>query len=191
MSGWLRFDNPGGEAGTTINDGKRFLGSVVVAKGSSAPNLLGKFNDKTALEADRTGGGCDGNVYFSWSRFTGIGISNIYFSRSLDHGATWSSPMLITSNISNVQDPSIAVTGNGHVYVTFDMGSNNNGQPDAVGIAKSTDCGGTFAKPVVAVTYIPYNAQDIETPQPIPPGAPSMIRYRRMRRLLGAGPRLR
>src|SRR5713226_3098222 len=40
---WVaRFDNPGGEAGATINDGKRFLGSTVVTKGSSAPNLLGK-----------------------------------------------------------------------------------------------------------------------------------------------------
>jgi hypothetical protein len=167
---WVaRFDNPGGESGATTDDGKRFLGTTTVAKGSSAPNLLGKFNDKTALEADRTGGACDGNVYFSWSRFTGVGVSNIYFSRSLDHGATWSSPMLLTSNIANVQDPSIAVTGNGHVYVTFDMGATQSGQPNAVGIAKSTDCGGTFAKPVVAVTYIPYNAQDIQTPQPIPP----------------------
>ena len=78
---WVaRFDNPGGEHGATIDDGKRFLGSTTVAQGSSAPNLLGKFNDKTALEADRTGGACDGNVYFSWSRFTGIGVSNIYFS---------------------------------------------------------------------------------------------------------------
>src|SRR5215469_14036122 len=169
---WVaRFDNPGGENGATINDGKRFLGMTMVAKGSSAPNLLGKFNDKTALEADRTGGACDGNVYFSWSRFTGAGVSNIYFSRSLDHGVTWSSPMLLTSNIANVQDPSIAVTGNGHVYVSFDMGATQNGQPNAVGIAQSTDCGATFAKPVVAVTYTPYTAQDIQTPQPVPPGS--------------------
>src|SRR5215469_837836 len=167
---WVaRFDNPGGENGATINDGKRFLGMTMVAKGSSAPNLLGKFNDKTALEADRTGGACDGNVYFSWSRFTGGGVSNIYFSRSLDHGVTCSSPMLLTSTVANVQDPSMAVTGNGHVYVSFDMGATQNGQPDGVGVAKSTDCGATFAKPIVLATYVPYNAQDIQTPQPIPP----------------------
>ena len=35
------FDNPAGEGGNTQNDGKRFRGSVVVGKGSSAPNLLG------------------------------------------------------------------------------------------------------------------------------------------------------
>src|SRR5437763_3162674 len=74
------FDNPSGENGNTINDGKRFVRTEIVARGSSAPNLLGKFNDKTAIEADRTGGACDGNVYYAWSRFTGnVGQSNIYF----------------------------------------------------------------------------------------------------------------
>jgi hypothetical protein len=167
---WVaRFDNPKGEDGPTHSDGTRFLGSTIVAKGSSAPNLLGKFNDKTAIEADRTGGTCDGNVYFAWSRFTGVGISNIYISRSVDHGATWSTPMLLTSNIADVQDPSIAVTGNGHVYVTFDIGALKNGEPNGgIGVAKSTDCGATFSKAKVLTTYLPYNAQDIQTPQPIP-----------------------
>ena len=33
-----------------------YCGTTVVAHGSSAPNLLGEFHDKTAIEADRTGG---------------------------------------------------------------------------------------------------------------------------------------
>src|SRR5689334_15487303 len=37
------FDNPGGDAGNTFNDGKRFVGSQIVVTGSSAPNLLGVF----------------------------------------------------------------------------------------------------------------------------------------------------
>lgn len=168
---WVaRFDNPGGESGNTLNDGKRFLGSVMVAKGSSAPNLLGKFNDKTALEADRTGGACDGHVYFSWSRFTG-NSSNIYFSRSTNHGVTWSQPMMLTSNVMNVQDPDIAVTGNGNVYVTFDQGATRSGQQDAVMMAKSTDCGATFSKPTLVTTFTTYTAQDVVSPQPVPPAA--------------------
>lgn len=162
------FDNPDGEGGNTLDDGKRFVGSVRVANGSSAPNTLGKFNDKTAIEADRTRGACDGNVYFAWSRFTG-NSSNIYFSRSTDHGQTWSAPANLTSNVQNVQDPDIAVTGNGHVYVTFDQGATRNGQTDAVLIAKSSDCGASFAKPVLVSAYTLYEAQDISSPQPVPP----------------------
>lgn len=170
---WVgRFDNPDGENGNTLNDGKRFLGSVIVAKGVSAPNFLGKFNDKTAIEADRTGGACDANVYFAWSRFT-TNASNIYFSRSTDHGETWSTPVSLTSNVQNVQDPDISVTGNGHVYVTFDQGPTHSGQQDAVLIAKSTDCGKTFAKPQVVTTFTPYNAQDVVSPQPVPTQAAS------------------
>ena len=41
--------------------------------------------------------------------------------------------MLLTSNVANVQDPEITVTGNGHVYVSFDQGSTKSGQPSGVG----------------------------------------------------------
>ena len=165
---WVaRFENPNGENGNTLNDGKAFRGSVIVAKGSAAPNLLGKFHDKTAIEADRTGGACDGNVYFAWSRFTG-NSSNIYFVRSTDHGETWSQPMNLTSNVMNVQDPDIAVTGSGHVYVTMGQGATINGQQSAIVYAKSTDCGRTFNKPALLTTFVPYDAQDVASPQPVP-----------------------
>src|SRR5947208_11411267 len=41
------YQNPGGTAGATTNDGKEFVRSLDVAQGSAAPNLLGKFHDKT------------------------------------------------------------------------------------------------------------------------------------------------
>src|SRR5205823_5296729 len=157
-----RYRNPGGaDAADTTKDGLEYYGTTVIAKGSSAPNLLGKFHDKTAIEADRTGGRCDGNVYFAWARFTGGKNSNIYFSRSTDHGETWSSPMNLTPPQGNLQDPDISVTANGNVYVTYDVGSRNNGQPDGVEIVKSTDCGKTFGQSTLVTTYEPYNAQDV------------------------------
>jgi hypothetical protein len=58
----------------------------VVAKGASAPNLLGKFHDKTAIEVDRTGGSCDGYVYYAWSRFTGNAGHQGYPDISADDG---------------------------------------------------------------------------------------------------------
>ena len=142
---WVaRYVNPAGPGGNTLNDGKRFAGSVVVAKGSSAPNLLGKFHDKTAIEADRTNTVCRGNVYFAWSRFTGNGGVAIYFVRSTDHGATFSVPTKLSDGIHDVQLPEISVTGNGHVYVTWGQFEDSGHQVDGVGVAKSTDCGATF-----------------------------------------------
>src|SRR5437588_4957868 len=74
-----RYRNPEGpDAPNTTRDGLEYYGTTVVAHGSSAPNLLGVFHDKTAIEADRTGGSSDGNVYFAWSRFNGNGSNAIY-----------------------------------------------------------------------------------------------------------------
>jgi hypothetical protein len=164
------FDNPDGPGGATVNDGKRFVRSEIVNRGSSAPNLLGVFNDKTAIEVDRTGGSCDGNVYFAWSRFTGNGTNNIYFARSTDHGATWSKPKSLSQVQQDVQFPDISVTANGHVYVTFRQSERKNAQVDAVDITKSTDCGATFGAAKVIQPFLRYDASDVSDPEATPEG---------------------
>ncbi|MFL5674710.1 MAG: sialidase family protein [Chloroflexota bacterium] len=164
------FDNPNGPGGATANDGKRFVRSEIVNRGSSAPNLLGVFNDKTAIEVDRTGGRCDGNVYFAWSRFTGNGTNNIYISRSTDHGTTWSKPKSVSQVQQDVQFPDISVTANGHVYVTFRQSERKNGQRDAVDITKSTDCGATFSRAKVIQPFLRYDASDVSDPEATPEG---------------------
>jgi hypothetical protein len=164
-----RFRNPdGADAPDTTKDGLEYYGTTVVASGSAAPNFLGVLHDKTAIEVDRTGGSCDGNVYFSWSRFTGNGANAIYFSRSTDHGVTFSPPMKLTSSFKSLQFPDIAVTGNGHVYVTFRTFTTVGPSSDGVGVAKSTDCGKTFAPAQLVTTFIPSDAQDVSDPQPVP-----------------------
>ena len=156
--------NPGGSGGATVNDGKEFARSEIVAAGSSAPFGNGVFNDKTAIEVDRTGvcgsKAAGGYVYFAWSRFTNGG-SNIYLARSTDHGATWSQPKLLTTNSNDVQGAEVTVTGNGHVYVTWvaTVGSKATEQ-DAVQYARSTDCGASFTKERTAFTFKGYAHQD-------------------------------
>jgi hypothetical protein len=145
--------------------GLEWQGTTIVARGSSAPNLLGKFNDKTSIEVDRTGGACDGNVYFSWSRFTGNGGVGIYFVRSTDHGVSFSNPIKLPESIHDVQFPDIAVDGNGHVYVAFrEFAAQGQGQ-DAIWIAKSTNCGQTFAPPTRFTTFIRSDAIDQADPE--------------------------
>jgi hypothetical protein len=164
-----RFRNPGGaDAADTTKDGLEYYGTTVIAHGSSAPNLLGIFHDKTSIEADRTGGSCDGNVYFSWSRFNGNGANAVYFSRSTDHGVTFSSPMKLSNPIPSVQFPDISVTGNGHVYVSFRSFTSVGHATDAIYIVKSTDCGKTFGPAVKVADFIPSDAQDESDPEPIP-----------------------
>src|SRR5438309_4398028 len=156
-----RYRNPGGaDAADTTKDGLEYYGTTVIAKGSSAPNLLGKFHDKTAIEADRTGSVCDGNVYFSWARFNGNGTNAVYFVRSTDHGVTFSSPMKLTSSLKSLQFPDIAITAKGHVYVTFRTYESVAHSTNAVEIVRSTDCGNTFGPPRILTTFIPYDAQD-------------------------------
>src|SRR5947207_6598865 len=161
------FENPNGSGGATSDDGKEFVTSVDVATGSAAPNLLGKFHDKTAIEVDRTGGSCDGNVYFAWARFTGGGSngfnSSIYFVRSTDHGQTFSAPMKLSQTVHDIQFPDISYTGDGHVYVTYRQFADvhGNSMTDAIAYNASTDCGATFSAPHVVQTFEPYDPTDI------------------------------
>ncbi len=164
------YDNPGGTGGATANDGKRFVRSVTVAQGSSAPNLLGVFHDKTAIEVDRTGGACDGTVYFAWARFTGNTPngynSSVYIVRSTDHGQTFSAPMKISQTVHDIQFPDISVTGDGSVFVTYrqfaDVRSHE--AQDAIAYNVSRDCGRTFSAPQLLTGFEPYDPTDIAAP---------------------------
>jgi hypothetical protein len=162
------YDNPNGVGGATINDGKEFRRSVVVNTGSSAPNLNGVFNDKTSIAADRTSNQATrGNVYFAWSRFTNGG-SNIYFSRSTNHGVTFSQPKLLTTSENDVQDPDIAIRGDGTVTVTW-ISSMRKSDQDQISYAVSTNGGATFSPSRQLVTLVSYDAQDVSDPQAAPP----------------------
>src|SRR5919198_122693 len=161
------YDNPGGPGGATVNDGKHFVQSVDVALGSAAPNLLGKFHDKTAIEVDRTGGACDGTVYFAWARFTGNtpnGFnSSVYLARSTDHGRTFSAPLKISQTVHDIQFPDIAVTGDGSVFVTYrqfaDVRSHQ--VQNAIAYNVSRDCGRSFSAPRLVTGFEPYDPVDV------------------------------
>ena len=157
------YENPAGVGGATINDGKEFRRSVIVNRGSSAPDLKGLFNDKTSIAADRSGNAATrGNVYFAWSRFNNE-TSNIYVARSTDHGATFSSPTLLTTSENSIQDPDIAIRGDGTVTVTWDSSSKKSSQ-DSINYAVSSDGGATWSPSRSLTTYTSYDAQDVAAP---------------------------
>ena len=157
------YENPQGVGGPTINDGKEFRRSVIVARGSSAPNFNGVFHDKTSIAADRTNNPATrGNVYFAWSRFTNGG-SNIYVVRSTDHGATFSKPKLLTTQENDVQDPDIAIRGDGTVTVTWGSSSKKSSQ-DSISYSVSTNGGATWSSSRNLTSYISYDAKDVAAP---------------------------
>src|SRR5438270_916751 len=98
---------------------------------------------ETNLAVDPT----TGNIYAAWSDFHGAGCNEILFSRSTDHGASFSRPLKISSGICSNQGPSIAIGPSGQVYVGW----------EAIGkgaaFVSSSDFGVTFSKARVVVTY--------------------------------------
>src|SRR5207244_13404759 len=76
------------------------------------------------------------------------------------------------STASDVRFPDISVTGNGHVYVTWRTFMAKKHDTDSVQIAKSVDCGATFAPSTTIATFVPNDAVDIADPQAIPPQSP-------------------
>jgi hypothetical protein len=122
---------------------KDYLRTVIVGEGT--PALNGIFMDKPSLEVDRTGGRFDGNVYICWSRFVGFnGRTKISFSRSTDHGLTFSKPIELSFG-KDVQGCDIAIEHDGDVYVawgTRDTSSSNTAQ--GLALARSTDGGASF-----------------------------------------------
>jgi hypothetical protein len=134
---------------------KDYLRTVVVGRG--VPALPGIFQDKPMLEVDRTGGAHDGNVYVCWSRFVGnAGRTKIFFSRSTDHGETFSKGIAISGDLS-VQGCDIAVEADGDVYVSWRSGelpqpSNQAG----MSVVRSTDGGATFGLTQAIARFTPY-----------------------------------
>ncbi len=143
--------------------GLDYLRTVIVGVGTPSAFFFGRFNDKPSLKVDTwEGSPFRGNVYVAWTLFPGAGQDQILFSRSTDHGATFSKPIKISKDIANAQGSDIAVAPDGTVYVVWRQFSFlKPGVVDAIMFVKSTDGGQTFTDPaVVAVVPVPYDRRD-------------------------------
>lgn len=110
--------------------------------------------DRDWLAADWTNGPFGGNVYVVWTHYTGCAgtiCTNkfIAFSRSTDHGVTWSPFVQInTPDQTTVDWAQVTVGSDGAVYVSYqNYFMQNNLRQHWVAI--STDGGATFGAPIV------------------------------------------
>jgi hypothetical protein len=125
--------------------------------------LPGSFQDKEFIAVDTSRGPFDGNVYVTWTSF-GAPFTKlpILFSRSTDGGATFSTPIQISTSTEFDQGSEPVVGPNGEIYVAwerfFDLA--NLSAPPAIVVAKSTNGGMSFGSPVVVtpVTDIGFGA---------------------------------
>lgn len=111
----------------TVNHGK-FTGPAfafdppVIVAGPDNVNGL----DKEWIAADKV----NGNVYVTYTRFLAAGGNQIEFTRSLDQGATWSPPLVISNPVTeSVQGSRVAVGPSGEIqviYFVYDNATQNN-----------------------------------------------------------------
>jgi hypothetical protein len=154
---WVATYSPAPGATGTTSDGSHYVRTVLLATNTFGQ---GNLNDKTDVVADPA----TGNVYAAWSDFHGNGCNEIFFSRSTDHGATFSQPVKISGGICGNQGPSIAIGRGGHVFVAWEGNTGGAlartpGAVDGAAFVASGDFGKTFGKASLALDYTPFTSR--------------------------------
>jgi hypothetical protein len=140
-------------------DGSRYVRTALVASGTPSANFAGLVQDKINLAVDQTRGSYSGNVYVAWARYDGYSPNNvILFSRSTDHGVSFSAPVRITPALSEEQFADVAVGPDGAVYVTFRTFAVQGPTSDAIWLVKSTDGGQTFGPPRLVASITAFDS---------------------------------
>lgn len=123
--------------------------------------FAGKFDDKNWMAIDtHPGSPCAGNIYYTFTRFTGLaGAFPIVFSRSLDGGATFSEPKPVSTSgqegTVSTQGSNIGVATDGTVFVSYRTFATPSDPVRRLQVVRSTDCGKSFGKPVTAAIFTP------------------------------------
>lgn len=140
----------------TSTDGSRYVRTVLLDTNTFGK---GQSTDKTAIAVDPV----TGNVYTAWSTFHGNACNEILFSRSTDHGATFSQPLKLTSGLCNNQGPSIAVGPAGNVYIGWEGSTGGTFEQHAVtgaAFVSSSNYGQSFSKARLATIYTPFTFEE-------------------------------
>jgi len=148
---WVATYGPSNPADNST-DGSKYIRTVIIAHNTFGE---GQSNDKTSLAVDPA----TGNIYAAWSDFHANGCNVILFSRSTDHGATFSAPLKISSGICSNQGPSIAIGPAGQVYVAWQARSSTPVSPAGAAFVSSTNFGQSFTKARVVVSYTAFTSR--------------------------------
>jgi hypothetical protein len=127
-----------------LNHGAAYDRTVLIKRGTpSGLFLAGLFQDKINLTVDQTTGANSGNVYVAWSQYNSFaGTNAVLFSRSTDHGLSFSRPVRVTPvALGTASFADLAVGPDGAVYVTFLTYPSSSRPTWDVWLSRSTNAG--------------------------------------------------
>ena len=129
------------------DDGAAYDRTALIKRGTPSGQFsAGLFQDKINLTVDQTTGPSSGNVYVAWSQYDGFAPNNaVLFSRSTDHGLTFSQPVRVTPVAHGTASfADLAVGPDGTVYLAFVTYASSSNPSSDVWLSKSTDGGESF-----------------------------------------------
>ena len=106
-------------------------------------SLIGFSQPKMTLDAA-------GNIDVVWTAW--VGRYHVFFSRSTNMGATFSSPADLTPSSNGADSPKISVDSSGNIYVAWFEGEPNFNPAGTISFSRSTDGGTTFSSPLALST---------------------------------------
>jgi hypothetical protein len=143
------------------DDGGRYDRTVLVKRGTPSGQFqTGLFQDKINLTVDQTAGTFSGNVYVAWSQYDAFAPANaVLFSRSTDHGLTFSRPIRVTPvALGTGSFADLAVGPDGAVYLTFLTYASSSNPHSDVWLLKSTDGGLSFGPAAHVATIMLFDS---------------------------------
>ncbi|HXL18955.1 MAG TPA: sialidase family protein, partial [Streptosporangiaceae bacterium] len=130
------------------HDGAAYDRTVLIKRGTPSGQFSGSglFQDKVNLTVDQTTGPSSGNIYVAWSQYPGRAPNNaVLFSRSTDHGLTFSQPVRVTPVAHGTASfADLAVGPDGTVYLAFVTYPSSSNPASDIWLSKSTDGGASF-----------------------------------------------
>jgi hypothetical protein len=168
-------------------DGAAYDRTVLVKRGTpSGLFSAGLFQDKINLTVDQTTGPSSGNVYVAWSQYDGFAPNNaVLFSRSTDHGLTFSDPVRVTPvALGTASFADLAVGPDGAVYLAFLTYPSSSNPSSDVWLSKSTDGGASFGRTSHVATIVlsdsnQYSGNGVESCGDGPLACPSGLTFSR------------
>jgi len=148
-------------AATYTDDGAAYARTVLIDAGTpSAKFTSGLFQDKINLAVDQTGGPQSGYVYVAWARYSGFANANnfILFSRSTDHGQSFSKPIKVSPGLGEESFADLAVGPDGAVYLTYRNFTHQGPTDNEIWLTKSTDGGLHWTRPVLVALFAPFDS---------------------------------